>query len=251
MARFAISEEGAEAMSQLSNNIRNAYDGLKQAGVSLKSSILGSMDDLGNYGIEIWSLALNFSGILDDNEENFTALAEAARKKSEEIRQLIGLNTSSGIGSSSSNNKTVTRQTIQDISSWLKEINPNYYNPFIPARNNPYHVNCGSCAFAVENRLQGNTDIVATDKNIGTDAGMEAATGKKCVYMDVNDIAQRLINMGPGSHLICGINRNRGPGHWFNAFYDGKKVYTIDGQTGEVYDWPHDYCDVAEWCALV
>ena len=68
MARFAISEEGAEAMSQLSNNIRNAYDGLKQAGVSLKSSILGSMDDLGNYGIEIWSLALNFSGILFLNE---------------------------------------------------------------------------------------------------------------------------------------------------------------------------------------
>ena len=93
-------------------------------------------------------------------------------------------------------------------------------------------------------------------KALRTDEGMEQATGKKCVYMSVDKIAEHLRGMGAGSHLIVGINR-RGPdgkpmtGHWFNAFYDGEKIYTIDGQSGEIMDWPHDYGHVSEWCALV
>ena len=34
-------------------------------------------------------------------------------------------------------------------------------------------------------------------------------------------------------------------------FFDGENFYTIDGQSGEILDWPYDYGDVTEWCALV
>ena len=93
-------------------------------------------------------------------------------------------------------------------------------------------------------------------RNIGTDAAMEQATGKKCIYMQVNDIENHIKSMGAGAHLIVGINRclpngQRISGHWFNAVYDGSKIYTIDGQSGEVLDWPHDYGYVSEWCALI
>lgn len=84
---------------------------------------------------------------------------------------------------------------------------------------------------------------------------MEQATGKTCTYMDPGDIASRLIQQGPGSHCIAGINRKlpngkRIAGHWFNVFYDGNKVYTLDGQSGKVMEFPHDYGNVSEWCAL-
>ncbi len=142
--------------------------------------------------------------------------------------------------------------SISDISGWIKNINPHYGNPFFPESS----VNCGSCAFAVESRLNGDLTATATLINIGTDAAMEQATGKKCLYMTVDKIEEHLRGMGAGSHLIVGINR-RLPngksiaGHWFNAFYDGEKIYTIEGQSGEILEWPHDYGYISEWCALV
>ncbi|MBQ6868189.1 MAG: hypothetical protein IJO16_05935 [Clostridia bacterium] len=150
-------------------------------------------------------------------------------------------------GSSSGTN------TIESIKTWITRINPHYGNPFFPKSS----VNCGACALAVERRLSGD-DINATAglKNIGTDAGMEQATGKKCVYMDVKDIEAILKMRGKGSHLIVGINRRLPDGtaisgHWFNVFYDGNEIYTVEGQSGEIYEWPHDYGYISEWCALV
>ena len=101
---------------------------------------------------------------------------------------------------------------------------------------------------------------VANSKNIGTDREMEQATGKKCVYMPVDEISQRLIRAGAGSHLIVGINREpividgkkvARSGHWFNAYYDGHRIYTVEGQSGNIYEWPHDYGGISEWCALI
>ena len=118
-------------------------------------------------------------------------------------------------------------------------------------------MNCGSCAFAVETRLSGGEDLVATRNNIASDGAMEEATGKTCVYMPREEIEQYLRYMGAGSHLIVGINRGPTPdgtpqsGHWFNAFFDGEKFYTIDGQCGEILDWPYDYGYISEWCALI
>lgn len=146
---------------------------------------------------------------------------------------------------------------LNDASTWIKDINPNFYNPFVLPSNNPYRVNCGSCAFAVDTRLSGGDDMVATTTNIGSDFAMEVATGKRCVYMPIEQIEDYLRSQGPGAHTVVGINRAPAPdgtfqaGHWFNAFFDGENFHTIDGQSGEILEWPHDYCDVTEWCALV
>ena len=258
MARFAISQEGADAMRQVSQNIISSVDGIDQSTKNLKTQIMGYMDDLGVYGLDIWAMTMQIDNILEDRRDALLELAEKANQKSDEILELIGLGSlSAATGGSGGISSGSSHQSVDAINGWIKDINPNYHSPFIPPGKNPYHVNCGSCAFAVESRFQGKTDAVANAQNIGTDAGMEAATGKKCVYMSVNDIEKTLVRMGPGSHLICGINRYPTPfgrpqaGHWFNAYYDGNKVYTIDGQSGQIYDWPHDYGDVSDWCALV
>lgn len=159
-------------------------------------------------------------------------------------------------GSSSANEVKKKNNDIKAIAGWVGKINPNYNNPFMPIRN-PYRVNCGSCAFAVMERLNGDGEAVASKTNIGTDIAMEQATGKTCQYMSVQEIEQHLLSQGAGAHLIVGINREPTPegvnraGHWFNAYYDGDKIYTVDGQSGNIYDWPHDYRHVSEWCALI
>lgn len=159
-----------------------------------------------------------------------------------------------GAGSNEPGNvsKDLPSNSVQAISQWITEINPHYGNPFFPQSR----VNCGSCALAVERRLNGDQTAAASLTNIGTDAGMEQATGKTCTYMPVGDIERTLKEMGAGSHLIVGINRRHPDGrpisgHWFNAFYDGTTIYTIDGQSGKIMEWPHDYGYVSEWCAMI
>ena len=136
---------------------------------------------------------------------------------------------------------------LEEIRGWIKEVNPNY-SPWTP-----YGSNCGTCAYIVEKSIdEGRLICEAGSVNIApTDPEMEALTGYKCEYMSVADIENILKSRGPGSHLIVGINRNRGSGHWFNAYYDGEKIYTVDGQNGTIKDWPHDYGDVSAWCAMV
>ena len=151
-------------------------------------------------------------------------------------------------------------ESISSVRQWIRDINPNYYNTDIPNQRQ-YQTNCGSCALAVYNRLNG-TDRYsrAGSKNIPTDAEMERVTGRVCTYMSVAEISQKLREAGPGSHFIAGINRSPihignktipQSGHWFNIYYDGHQIYTIEGQTGEIYGWPHDYGDISEWCILV
>lgn len=53
--------------------------------------------------------------------------------------------------------------------------------------------------------------------------------------------------MGPGANAIIGIDRADGPGHWFNAYFDGEKVVAVEGQSGEVRGWPPDYGEVTNW----
>ena len=215
---------------------------------------------------EIERCVKQVEGILADSEIDLQSLV---RKISEYERFIARLKVASGFGDILDSNSISTidnnfgqqpTESIDSIQSWITDINPNYYNSSLPNQK-AYHCNCGSCAFAVEQRLSGsNRTIQASSQNIPTDALMEKATGKKCKYMSVEQIEKRLIAAGPGSHLIIGINRKpvviggkkiSQPGHWFNAYYDGKKIYTIEGQSGNVYDWPHDYGDISEWCALI
>jgi hypothetical protein len=143
-----------------------------------------------------------------------------------------------------SNNDSMDIAKVENIQEWLSDINPNY-DPF--DYTSPYDNNCGSCAFAVEQRLDGDTELVASAEDIGTPAEMNEMTGMEQTPMSPGEIQDYLISQGAGSHGIVGIDRAEGPGHWFNAYYDGEKVVAIDGQTGETQDWPPDYGDVTNW----
>ncbi|MCL2654933.1 MAG: toxin glutamine deamidase domain-containing protein [Coriobacteriia bacterium] len=135
-------------------------------------------------------------------------------------------------------------KSLEDIGGWISDINPNF-DPF--DLDSVYDNNCGSCAFAVEQQLEGNTDAVAEPKVIGTIEEMNALTGKEQISMGPEEIKDYLIEQGPGSHGVVGIDRVDSYGHWFNAYYDGDRVVALDGQTGEIQDWPPDYGQVKNW----
>ncbi|MFL0292789.1 toxin glutamine deamidase domain-containing protein [Mycobacterium sp. SMC-18] len=126
--------------------------------------------------------------------------------------------------------------SITDIGHWLPEINHGPgMDPFDPARA----VNCGQCALAVEQRLSGAVPDASAGLGTLSVAEMEAATGLKQVPATPAQIEQYLIDQGAGAHTVVGVDRAGGvAGHWFNAYYDGKNVYAIDGQTGQVLGWP-------------
>ncbi len=161
---------------------------------------------------------------------------------------------STGAGASASSSAvsggSPSVQTVASIQSWIKEINPKYDK--FSFRKKAYRTNCGSCSLAVFKRINGlDPKATASHVNIPTDAEMEQATGKTCRYMSVDEIGKRVMAMGAGTCVVAGINRNHYAGHWFNVYYDGNRLYTIDGQSGNVYDWPHDYGDVRDWCVLL
>jgi len=131
-------------------------------------------------------------------------------------------------------------QSIEGIQEWIGEINPNPRGD--PRRN----VNCGKCAAAVYQRLNGNSGAVA---GLGTYSieEMNTVTGRTQTAMTPGEIESYLIGQGPGAHAVVGVDRASGAGHWFNAYYDGHRVYTIEGQGGTVGGWPPDYGNVVNW----
>lgn len=134
--------------------------------------------------------------------------------------------------------------TIEGVRSWIKEINPNY-DPY--DMESPYNVNCGACAYVVHERLNGNDATCASANNIPTDAEMEELLGKRIVSMSPEEIEKKLLEAGDGAHAVIGVDREYGPGHWFNAACLEGRVVAIDGQSGEVLDWTPDYGHVVNW----
>lgn len=131
-------------------------------------------------------------------------------------------------------------QSVESIGKWLNEVNPN------PQNDKKRYENCGKCAVAVFMRLNGNQNAFA---GIGTYSirQMNKLTGKTQTTMAPDQIKDFLIAQGPGSHAVVGVDRESGAGHWFNAYYDGYQVYTIDGQDGSISGWPPDYGNVVHW----
>ena len=133
----------------------------------------------------------------------------------------------------------------EGISEWINDVNPNFDEFDV---DSPYSNNCGSCAYAVYQRMEGiDSNICATAENIPDNASMEEITGLKMESSTPGDIEKMLLEQGDGAHAIIGVDRAEGPGHWFNAAVIDGKVYAIDGQNGQMYDWPPDYGDVVHW----
>lgn len=136
-------------------------------------------------------------------------------------------------------------ENLHQVENWIDEINPGF-DPFDV--ESPYCHNCGSCAYAVYRRLEGDCGTVATAENISWNWQMEALTGMRQTKRSPEAIEQTLLKQGSGAHAIIGIDRAYGPGHWFNAANMDGKVYAIDGQTGTVVGWPPtDLGPVVNW----
>lgn len=132
--------------------------------------------------------------------------------------------------------------SLGDIQGWLAEVNPGFNgDPFDPRSSN-----CGKATLAVFNKLEGN-GLRKADLGTLSISEMEAATGRPQVSMSSSEIERRLVEAGPGSHAVVGVDRSSGPGHWFNAYYDGNRVVAIDGQSNSILDWPPDYGSVIHW----
>lgn len=146
---------------------------------------------------------------------------------------IVGSNVSSNTISLSNENIGKLPPSIDEIRSWIRDINPKYRgDPY-----DPFSMNCGSCALAVFRKLEGGELKQATTRTYSVEE-INQLTGRVHVPMTPEQIRSYLIAQGIGAHAVIGIDREGMPGHWFNAYYDGEDVYTIDGQTGMVGRWP-------------
>lgn len=147
---------------------------------------------------------------------------------------------------------------IEEIAKWLPKINPGFSSTEGNSEYIPYNHNCGSCAYAVEKNLGGSNSFQVSTLYTYSDSEMEEKTGKTCRYMKREEIEEYLKSQGAGSHLIIGIDRKpalfglvQRAGHWFNVYYDGNQIITVDGQCGKVFGWPPGYGNISRWCAMI
>lgn len=261
MAKYAISPQGVQSFQSLAESLNSTMDNIKAANKSLQTNVESIMDSTGIYGLDIWNVTFKIGDTLSDGEESVNALIGAINKQVGEIEQLFSLDgsasssslsessagSSSGSGASGAGSSAgqiafneFGVQSIESVKGWVGSINPNPGND--PRRN----VNCGQCAAAVFKRLNGDNTAVA---GLGTYSipEMNQLTGKTQTTMSPDQIKNYLISQGPGSHAVVGVDRASGAGHWFNAYYDGHQVYTIEGQGGEIRGWPPDYGNVVHW----
>ena len=138
-------------------------------------------------------------------------------------------------------------RTEAEIRQALAEINPNF-DPHNPA--NGYATNCGNTSAILNDFLNGNPTSEAPTGTLDVPE-MEARTGLPQTPMTPQQIADSLTAMGPGSHCVVGIDRSSGDGHWFNAFFDGDQVWTLDAQTGDMSPWPPNEPTATNWDASI
>lgn len=108
----------------------------------------------------------------------------------------------------------------------------------MPGRNN----NCGECSRAVDNTWEGEPAVAAalSDPDSGGEPTHRMAdwAGTALVKASMDDIGQRLADLGPGSSAIVGCDWVIGGGHWFNAINDEGTVKAVDGQSAKIENWP-------------
>jgi hypothetical protein len=190
----------------------------------------------------------NIQNKLEQTEmDNISAVVVNNQELSEEFNAMYvddNLSTDNGLIITEEVEEVKIHSDLSELPNWLNDINPNF-DEF--DTDSPFSNNCGSCAYSVYQRLEGNTDACATADNIGYNDEMTALTGMEQVSMSPKDIETRLLTQGDGAHAIIGIDRADGAGHWFNAACIDGKVVAIDGQTNQTFDWPPDYGDVVNW----
>lgn len=233
MAKYAISEEGAEAMLQLANSISSAYAGLREASTSLRNNVLSSMSELGIYGMEIWNIALSLSGILDDHEETFSALAESARKKSDDIRQLLNPSFSDSANESGSltGMQGGKSNSYREITNTLKKANVGY----LPLQIAPQ----GRTDNDIISSLSGGDETEGSCSSlafayVGNKAGyivLDFRDGRSRVTFSTRSTISKIASLpGVNATIIQGRNDIENVYNLLNTMAPGKEYYLATGQ---------------------
>ena len=137
-----------------------------------------------------------------------------------------------------------TALTIDEIRDRMAQINPNF-DATDPG--NEFTQNCGDTSSILNDVLNG-----GSVRQAGTDTltieQMRARTGFGQTSMTPTEIADALRRMGAGSHAVVGVDRAGGQdGHWFNVYFDGTDVWTLDAQTNEIGGFPPHEPDAIHW----
>jgi hypothetical protein len=119
----------------------------------------------------------------------------------------------------------------QSPEAWINDINPGNG-----------HNNCGECARAVQATWSGDPSVAATlidrTKRGEPNACMPEWAGQESEPATMQQVNDRLTELGPGSSAIVGFDKYSGSGHWFNAINDGGVIKAVDGQSGDIEPWP-------------
>ena len=118
--------------------------------------------------------------------------------------------------------------SIHWIRSWIGDVNPGYDAAPV---GDPRRRNCTSASLAVFNRLSGtSTDPAGLDELYSHQ--VTEITDLPLVPTTLDRVEQTLRDAGPGSHTIVAASFDGRPSHAFNAYFDGRDVHGLDGQSG-------------------
>ncbi|WP_373460747.1 glycohydrolase toxin TNT-related protein [Agromyces ramosus] len=140
-----------------------------------------------------------------------------------------------------------TKLTLQQILDALKAINPNF-DPLNP--KSEYNNNCGNTSSILNDVLNGSPVTEAPTGTLSTPQ-MEARTGLPQTAMTPQQVIDSLVAQGAGSHCVVGVDRSTGAGHWFNAYFDGTTVWTLDAQNGTMTPFPPHEPNATNWDASI
>ncbi|WP_394552986.1 glycohydrolase toxin TNT-related protein [Agromyces sp. MMS24-JH15] len=141
----------------------------------------------------------------------------------------------------------ISERSIAEIDQALGQINP-HYDPSDPM--NGYATNCGNTSSNLFDFLNGNATTEASTGTLGIPE-MEARTNLPQTALTSAQIESSLRAQGAGSHVVVGIDRAVGDGHWFNAYFDGTTVWALDAQTGTRTPWPPHEPTATVWDASI
>ncbi len=94
MAKYGISQEGVDALTQLAQDMMNINNDIEQSGRTLKSQVSGLSDGLGVYEDEIIELVDEVNNAQEKGRESLIKLSTKAKKLANQISELLN----SGLG---------------------------------------------------------------------------------------------------------------------------------------------------------
>lgn len=99
MAKYGINSEAVELLNTLSQSLGSSMNDIVAANRNLKSQIIGMMDELGIYGMDIYSLVLKMGDICESRGDDIELLSQKLQKKASDIESLLALGLDGGMQS--------------------------------------------------------------------------------------------------------------------------------------------------------